>query len=157
MSDIDTTPVAGASSAASDAVFRLIYRSRSCIPAAISNTELSQIFSVSRHNNTASGITGALMMHDNWFAQVLEGPEGEVRALYARIKLDPRHEAVELKDEGMMAEHMFGRWAMAEVKDQGEQDVPLLATTKGLAEGAPWRITAAQETVLTQLRTLTRS
>ena len=153
MSDIDTTPTVATTSTA---VFRLIYRSRSCIPPAISETELSQIFSVSRHNNTARGITGALMMHHNWFAQVLEGPEAEVRALYARIKLDPRHEAVELTDEGMVAEHMFGRWAMAEVKDQGEQDVPLLATTKGLAEGAPWRVSAAQQSVLTQLRTLTR-
>ena len=67
------------------------------MPANTASTELAKIFSVARANNKASDITGALMMHEAWFAQVLEGPEDKVRALFEKIKTDKRHDVVETR------------------------------------------------------------
>lgn len=41
-------------------------------------------------------VSGALMLYDGWFAQVLEGPQAAVEALYAKIKQDARHATVRL-------------------------------------------------------------
>ena len=139
-----------------EAVFRLIYRSRSLMPANTASAELAKIFSTARANNKASDITGALMMHEAWFAQVLEGPEDKVRALFEKIKTDKRHDVVETRTQGMVSGRAFARWAMAEVQDQGEHDMPILATQKGLEEGAPWKVSATQTPVLAELRLLTR-
>lgn len=137
-------------------VFHLIYRSKSCMPKADTEKGLSEIFSKARRNNKAAGITGALMNHEDRFAQVLEGPEPEVRSLFERIKGDKRHEAVEIRKQGIVPERAFERWAMAEVLDQGDVDLPMLATAKGLAEAAPWKVTQEQKHVLAELRLLTR-
>ena len=55
------------------AVFRLIYRSRDLIPPDTRKTELGALFSEARSNNKKQDITGALLVHGDWFAQVLEG------------------------------------------------------------------------------------
>src|SRR6201990_1568535 len=77
-----------------DGVFRLIYRSRNLIPAGDRNTELGSLFSAARSSNKKQDITGALLVHGDWFAQVLEGDEAPVRALFARIEEDRRHDNV---------------------------------------------------------------
>ena len=156
MSKMETTPEPGVEPAQAGPIYRLIYRSRSCMEAASADAELARIFNVARASNKAAGITGALMMNDSWFAQVLEGPEDKVRTLFEHIKADTRHEAVELRSQGIVPDRAFGRWAMAEVQDQGERDLPMLATANGLSEGAPWTVTPAQTPVLAELRLLTR-
>jgi hypothetical protein len=52
--------------------------------------ELGALLDVSRRDNAARGITGALAYHDRVFIQVLEGPEAAVEALLATIARDPR-------------------------------------------------------------------
>ena len=102
------------------------------------------------------GITGALMLYDDWFAQVLEGPQAAVEALYAKIKVDKRHDSVRLNEAGPTTKRLFGKWAMAVVAEHHEPDLPMVATTGGLAQGAPWKVTLEQEAILTRLRDLTR-
>ncbi len=140
--------------------FRLVYRSRSLLPEGSGAGEqgLAEILRVARTNNRKLGITGALVLyeHKQRFAQALEGPEADVKALLARIKADPRHDNVEVCEAEMVAAQLFNRWAMALVVEHGEPDVPLVATSGGISEAAPWRVTPEQESVLTQLRDLTR-
>ncbi|MGI9433300.1 MAG: BLUF domain-containing protein [Geminicoccaceae bacterium] len=140
--------------------FRLIYRSHSLLPDGPEGGEagLAEILRVARSNNRGLGITGALVLYEykQRFAQVLEGPEGDVQALYDRIKVDPRHDNVEICEAEAVPARLFNRWAMALVVEHGEPDVPMVATTGGLSEAAPWRVSAEQETILTQLRDLTR-
>jgi hypothetical protein len=50
----------------SEAVFRLVYRSRSNIPDTDLDQALGEILQVARVNNAAKGITGALMLYDHW-------------------------------------------------------------------------------------------
>ena len=145
-----------ASEKVSAGVFRLIYRSRSKISDADMDRELGEILRVARTGNAAKGITGALLLYDHWFAQVLEGEEVQVRKLFAAIKTDPRHGSVELTQEANVPARTFGRWAMANVGEHGSADKPLVVTSAGTTEGAPWRLDDAQEKVVSVLRNLTR-
>ena len=139
-------------SQSSQTVFRLIYKSRSRVPVAERETELGKIFSVARRKNSAQGITGALLLYDDWFAQTLEGDEGAVRQLFAVIESDIRHDAVEVREEGVVDERVFARWSMAKVGEHGEPDIPLIATKTGVAEAAARGATPEQERVLAVMR-----
>ncbi len=141
---------------AAPGVFRLIYRSRSKIADSSMDRELGVILRVARAANATKGITGALLLYDHWFAQVLEGDEQAVRKLFAVIKTDPRHDNVDLTQEGHVPTRAFGRWAMANVGEYGSPDIPLIATPTGTTEGESWRLGEAQEKVVSILRSLTR-
>ncbi|MGQ0563940.1 MAG: BLUF domain-containing protein [Gemmobacter sp.] len=141
--------------ASADACYRLIYRSHSLLPPG-DTAGLADILKVARTKNAGLGVTGALMLYDDWFAQVLEGPQAVIEALYARIKSDPRHDGVRLNEAGMAAKRLFAKWAMAVVAEHHQPDMPMVATTGGLAQGAPWQVTLEQEAILTRLRDLTR-
>jgi hypothetical protein len=139
--------------------YRLIYRSHSLLPPSGKsggNEGLADILLVARAKNVALGVTGALMLYDDWFAQVLEGPKDIVEGLFARIRADSRHDAVRLDFAGKVGKPLFQKWAMAIVAEHNEPDAPLVATTGGLAQGAPWKVSLEQEAVLTRLRELTR-
>ena len=149
----DVRPVA----TAADHAYRLIYRSHSRIPADSDRVELGKILRTSRANNVHRGVTGALLMYEGWFAQVLEGPQQQVRQLFEVIRADPRHDAVQVSEEGEIEAPVFARWAMADVSEHGEPDVPLIATATGVVDGGTWKTaTPEQEAVLVKLRDLTR-
>ena len=99
--------------AASETVFRLIYRSHMRIASDVRKSELGEIFSIARSNNKRLGVTGALLVWDEFFVQTLEGDETVVRDLYDRIHRDARHERVAIISEDPAAERVFGRWSMA--------------------------------------------
>ena len=145
-----------AAAAASEPIFRLIYRSHSLVPAAAQDGELGNILRVARANNGARGITGALLVYENWFAQTLEGPEALVRELFSKIKRDKRHDTVEVRSEGVAEARVFSRWAMARVAEHGDPDIPLIATTGGVAVAASRTSTPDQESVLDIMRDATR-
>ena len=104
--------------------FRLIYRSRSLLPGTAVSVEagLSEILRVSRTNNRQRNVTGALVLYEykEWFAQVLEGSETQVQTLFDRIKKDPRHKDVEIREASAVPERLFGKWAMALVAEHGQ-------------------------------------
>lgn len=47
--------------------------------------QIEQILFVSRRNNEAAEITGALLFSDTNFSQVLEGPRADVERLYETL------------------------------------------------------------------------
>jgi hypothetical protein len=136
-------------------VFRLIYRSRNLIPLDSRKTELGTLFSAARSSNKKQAITGALLVHGDWFAQVLEGSEEPVRTLFARIQQDGRHDNVSVIAAGP-AGRVFGRWSMARVSAEGEPDIPLIAHRDGVSPAASRGTTPDQEAVLDVLRKATR-
>jgi hypothetical protein len=146
----------GAKAPATEAVFRLIYRSQCRIPPAQRDAELGNILRIARTKNVAAGISGALLLYDDWFAQTLEGPEGPIRDLYAKIAKDPRHASVDVREEGFVGARVFSRWSMALVGEHGDLDTPLVATPHGTTPGAPRRTTPEQEKVLDLMRDATR-
>jgi hypothetical protein len=141
---------------APELVFRLIYRSKSKIPAEKLDSELGNILRIARAKNTSLGITGALLYYEGWFAQTLEGGEKDVRTLYAHIEKDERHSSVQLCEEGGARPRAFSRWAMAMVGEHGHPDIPLAATANGTTEAASRNTTPEQDKILTIMRDTTR-
>src|SRR3984957_11520522 len=114
----------------SQPVFRLIYSSHSRIAPERARTELGEIFDTARRNNREIGVTGALVVADDWFAQALEGEESVVRKLYEEIATDSRHEQVTVLEATNVEDRTFGRWAMARVSTDGGPDIRLLSNAK---------------------------
>ena len=120
----DTTATLG------EQVFRLVYRSRTAMGGENRPAELEEIFEVSRRKNHDLGLSGALLVWQDTFVQVLEGDEARVRDLYATIASDQRHERVETLDEGVVSARAFGQWAMAHVSDEEGADLPAARGTE---------------------------
>ena len=125
-------------------VFRLIYSSHSRIEP-----------ERARRHNREIGVTGALVVADDWFAQTLEGQESVVRKLYDQIATDSRHEQVKLLEATNVDGRTFGRWAMARVSEDGGPDIRLLSNANAgriVEAGADHHISPEQETVLAFMR-----
>jgi hypothetical protein len=75
--------------------------------------QIEQILLVSRRNNEAAEITGALLFSDTNFSQVLEGPRAEVERLYETLNHDPRHKDLLLLLSEPLAAREFPDWSMA--------------------------------------------
>ncbi len=139
----------------SDPLFRLIYRSHDLVPEPQRATALGELFTTARRNNKRLDITGALMVQGDAFVQALEGDEGAVRALYATISADERHDSVTVLEERAIPARTFGRWAMAEVSDAGRPDLRLVSNARAgviVGAGQDPSISPEQEEVLATMR-----
>jgi len=140
-----------------ESTFRLIYRSRNKIPEEQRKAELGRLFSAARSSNKQQHITGALLVQGDWFAQVLEGDEVAVSALFADIEIDPRHEDVSVIESGRAGPRVFARWAMARVSADGQPDIPLIAHEDGISPAAGRGTTPDQEAILAIMREAIRT
>jgi len=74
--------------------------------------DIKDIVTTSQAKNPEHGVTGILLYHKGKFLQILEGEEGELRALMRNIENDERHRNVQyLVDEGI-EERSFEKWNM---------------------------------------------
>ncbi len=74
---------------------------------------LADILDVSRRNNNADKITGALFFHDGNFIQVLEGSKDKVTACFDRIERDGRHSGCIVLESDGVDSRIFANWDMA--------------------------------------------
>ena len=95
----------------------LAYASVSNIPSW--SPEMLELARCCLARNPALGITGALYFDGDQFYQVIEGEEDAIRSLYARIRRDPRHQAVQTLWDGPIPQRRFGNWAMKFVDGSG--------------------------------------
>ncbi len=130
------------------AVFRIFYRSNSTKKLGDPKDGVFQIIRTANTFNASAGITGALMLHKDKFAQILEGPEAEVLNLYGKISADDRHKNVTLLRSERGVPRLFADWHMALISGNGFADVPLTATKNTLSRAFP-RDLDAQQTKLT--------
>jgi hypothetical protein len=78
----------------------------------LSVADLEALLLSARAQNARARITGVLLHHDGSFFQYLEGPEAEVRAVYARIKTARQHcGLIELMNRRIEA-RCFEDWKM---------------------------------------------
>ncbi len=84
----------------------------SSAPRPLSSDELVGILRVSRRNNVAAGVTGALLHSEGNFMQILEGPEAAVAETFHRIEGDPRHRGVLILLRQAVEERQFPDWSM---------------------------------------------
>lgn len=113
----------------SDALFRIVYVSRSRIAAAVGEEEVAGILDASRRNNAAVGVTGALLFCRDCFAQVLEGPLDAVSVVFERIQGDPRHAEVVVLEAAPVAARGFADWSMAYAGRRTDADANFAALT----------------------------
>jgi Sensors of blue-light using FAD len=91
-------------------MFFLVYVSSATRP--FSREDLRVLLETCRKNNAELGVTGMLLYKDGNFMQVLEGDEGAVRGLYARIAADPRHGGEITLQQGFAEGRQFPDWSM---------------------------------------------
>ena len=90
-------------------LIQLVYASR---PFGFDAATLSHILLRARFNNARDGITGALICRGDLYLQLLEGPQAEIDALYAKIRVDDRHVEVRKLLQRPITDRMFPDWAM---------------------------------------------
>lgn len=91
-------------------VFSLVYSSTTDHD--WSRDELVSLLEQSRGWNSEHGVTGLLLYRDCAFMQYLEGEEATVRALFASIRADPRHQDIDLMWDHHTVERRFAGWTM---------------------------------------------
>ena len=94
-------------------LFRIFYRSRQT-PTAAADLDLvvKQIIGTAIRRNREVGVTGLLLTIQGNFVQALEGDIDAVRAVYARISMDPRHHDLHVISQGAVETRLFGEWNM---------------------------------------------
>jgi hypothetical protein len=88
----------------------LIYVSSAVHP--FSTADLSRLLEISRSNNARRRVTGMLLYKDGNFMQAIEGEQSDVCALFAKLKLDPRHGGFLTLLEEEIPERQFQDWSM---------------------------------------------
>lgn len=78
----------------------------------LSPFDILGILESARRNNRMHGVTGVLFASARTFLQVIEGPEEQVRATFARISADSRHDQVTVLARAPIARRRFQRWYM---------------------------------------------
>ncbi|GAB3635136.1 hypothetical protein GCM10027422_07260 [Hymenobacter arcticus] len=91
-------------------IYQVLYHSQAT--GTVSEGELQSLLAEARSFNTRHQLTGILLYSDGRFVQLLEGPEPEVRALYAKIQQDQRHTQVVTVSEGPGPGRRFADWSM---------------------------------------------
>jgi hypothetical protein len=109
--------------AAVRSVFQLVYQSEATGP--MDGEALRELLRQARDKNHRLAVTGVLLYKAGGFLQVLEGDEETVRALYATICEDLRHEAVETLLTTGIERRVFPGWSMGlEDLEHGEDAIP---------------------------------
>lgn len=93
-------------------LLQIIYYSENSLSVRKRRSDLEHILASAIKNNTAAGITGALIFDDMWFVQVIEGPTDAVKSTFERVSHDNRHDNVKLLQKKQVAERHFPDWPM---------------------------------------------
>jgi Sensors of blue-light using FAD len=94
-------------------------------------TALRDILTTAMRVNAELGITGFLILKDDWFLQILEGEEDKVNTLYSRICGDPRHEECTVIRRQKIMVRSFGKWSMGGMMFTPEQEAVYLENGLG--------------------------
>ncbi len=87
-----------------------------------SDHDLNQLLTNCRRNNAAASVTGALLYHNGYFMQLIEGQLDAINAIYDRIQADPRHEVLSVLFEDEISARFFPDWTMGY---RAAEDMPL--------------------------------
>ncbi len=74
--------------------------------------DLARIGASSRRNNVGAGITGALLFDGGRFIQAVEGPDGAVEALLARVRADARAAGMDVLFDRRTQSRSLQEWTM---------------------------------------------
>jgi len=78
--------------------------------------DLEAIHRTAREVNALEGITGLLIFNGTHFLQIIEGMPAAIDDLVERLRRDPRHSGLEIRDEQMIEQRSFPDWSMELVR-----------------------------------------
>ena len=78
----------------------------------LTGEDLSAIHRTARELNALDGITGLLIFNGTHFLQIVEGAETAIDELVERLRRDPRHGGLEIRDERRVGQRSFPGWSM---------------------------------------------
>ena len=78
--------------------------------------DIEAIHRSARNLNALDGITGLLIFNGTHFLQIVEGAPQAIDDLVTRLRADPRHSGIEVRDERAITERSFPDWSMELVK-----------------------------------------
>jgi Sensors of blue-light using FAD len=111
---------------------------------------LASLVAEAEENNARRNITGTMMIDQGLVIQWLEGAKSDVRALWAKLLEDKRHQCiVELMHRNFADERLFPDWAMQRASRQD-----MLNIIHGARERAQQGIPTAWANALSSLCTL---
>jgi hypothetical protein len=108
---------------------QLIYCSTPCPTDGEQKEVVAPIMEAAVRHNKRNGITGCLGYSQDWFLQVIEGPEAAVAETYTRIARDQRHSDVRTLLTREIRNRSFPEWSMV--------SVPLGETSAAARGGSP--------------------
>ena len=109
-------------------IYQLIYGSQAADE--FCEKDLMEILHVSRKLNKLANISGALIYHNHYFLQVLEGEEKAVKTLFhERISKDSRHREVSIFSDGVVEKRDFSYWNMGFFGQNTNEEYALLGLT----------------------------
>lgn len=82
----------------------------------LSEEQLRSIHEAALTLNGLDGISGLLLFNGTHFLQWIEGAPDAIDELIERLRRDPRHSGLEIRDERMSDERFFGGWSMKLVR-----------------------------------------
>jgi hypothetical protein len=74
--------------------------------------DLEAIHRTARDINALEGVTGLLIYNGTHFLQIVEGAEDAIDGLVERLRRDPRHSGLEVRDERRVEQRSFPGWSM---------------------------------------------
>lgn len=78
--------------------------------------DLESIHRSARELNALDGITGLLVFNGTHFLQIVEGARDAIDELLERLRRDPRHSGLEVRDERRIESRSFPDWNMELVR-----------------------------------------
>jgi hypothetical protein len=103
------------------------------------------IIRTAHNRNCAAGLTGALLVMDGYFIQVLEGDAFRVRECFKTIAADRRHTDVDLRHSARSRQVMFAQEWMA--VRHGSEIPAELKSRFGYQDGLPRELFSGNEVV----------
>lgn len=82
----------------------------------LQSSDLEDIHRSARELNALDGITGLLVFNGNHFLQIIEGSRNAIEELLDRLRRDPRHTGLEVRDERRVQKRSFPDWSMELVR-----------------------------------------
>ena len=78
--------------------------------------DIEAIHRTARDVNSIEGITGLLIFNGTHFLQIVEGSPLAIDDLVERLRRDPRHSGIEIRDQRSIDERSFPDWSMELVR-----------------------------------------
>lgn len=121
---------------------------------------LLELLSESQKRNAAKNITGLLLHSDGNIIQIIEGPEGAAKELFAKIAKDSRHRGVTLVSSKAIVKRDFPNFKMGFKRARSKEFKAQLPNFSSIVEGHSLESEALDEMsklVSTFLKTFART